>query len=241
MKILNGLILSLCIAIPSYAEEKITIAARSNFLLSSLYVEILTEAYKRIEQPVEFIYLPGGSSLKYSNTEYLGVDGEAGRLAGVLKQYENLRPVPVAIYHSELTLFTNKENLSISGWEDLEQYQITTRLGYKVVRDKLTGNDLKVVEDSESALLLVEKYRSDIAILSKVDGVATINKLKLKNVVAVGSPVQTLPVFHLLHDSKSYLIHRLEKVLADMQRDGVVKKMKERFEERHLKSGCEKC
>jgi len=240
MKILNSLILALCFSIhfPSYAEDKIIIAARSDFSLTRLYVEILTEAYKRIEQPVEFIYLPGGSSLKYSDTGYLGVDGEAGRLAGVLKQYKNLRHVPVAIYNSELTAFTNKKHLKISGWEDLKQYQVTTRLGYKVVRNKLAGNNLKVVEDSDVALRLVEKYRSDIAILSKTDGMAVIKKLQLKNVMVVDVPVQTLPVFHLINESKSYLIPKLEKALADMQREGVLTEMVKRFEEEHINSEC---
>ncbi|MDH5184350.1 MAG: transporter substrate-binding domain-containing protein [Gammaproteobacteria bacterium] len=235
MKVLYGIFFIIFFQSHIFADEIITIAVRENFSLTRLYVQVLTEAYRRIGQPVEFISIPGGSSLKYSNNGYLGVDGEAGRLSGVLKQNKNLRPVPVAIYNSELTVFTNKKDLKISGWEDLKQYQVTTRIGYKLVRNKLAGENLRVVENSSMALMLVEKQRSDVAILSKVDGIAVINKLQLKNIIMLDTPVQTSPVFHLINKDKQYLIPRLEKALEDMRQKGVLQEMAGRFESEFIK------
>lgn len=205
-----------------FAQEKIKIAVRQDFSLSNLYVEKLKEAYRRAGQPVEFTYLPGGSSLNYSNTGELGINGEAGRLSGVLKKFTNLRKISVPIHFSELTIFTNRKDLNISDWKDLKGYEVTTRIGYKVVNTRLKGMNLKVVQNTKAALMLIEKNRADIAILSKDDGLVAIEKFDLKNIHIVEKPIEVLPVYHMLHKRHEVLIAKLEASLREMEKELVL-------------------
>ena len=209
-------------SLPVLAQEKIKIAVRENFSLSKEYIQTLTEAYKRIGQPVEFIYLPGGSSLKYSNTGELGIDGEAGRLVYVLKAYKNLRKVPEPIYPFEMSLFTNKKDLNVRGWSDLKNLQVTTRIGFKHIINKMEGMNLRVVKDSLTAMSLVEKNRADVAILPKGDGLTAIEKHGLKNVYMLKKPIEIHPVHHMLHKRHHILIAKLDAELKLMKNEIVL-------------------
>ena len=220
------------------SDGKVIIAVRENFSLSRLYVEILTEAYRRIDIPVGFSYLPGGSSLKYSDSGELGLAGEAGRLSGVLSEYKNLKPVSIPIYQSELMAFVSDKNMRINSWDDLQGFEVTTRLGFKVVINKVGAENIKIVDSTGAALLLIEKNRSDIAVLSRVDGMAAIKKLNLKNVYMLEKPLQSSPVYHLLNKANWDLIPQLEAALRSMSEAGVLNEIVQRVEQEIIASGC---
>ncbi|MDH5355691.1 MAG: transporter substrate-binding domain-containing protein [Gammaproteobacteria bacterium] len=206
------------------AEETIKIATRQDFLLSESYVEVLTEAYRRINTPVEFVYLPGGSSLKLSSNRDFELDGEAGRLAGVLKKYTNLRKIPVPINLSRIMVFSHDPALKISSWEDLKNLNVVTRIGFKVVLDTLHQHNIPIraLENSQQAIQMVHKERADVAVLNEIDGIDTINRLQLQNVSMNRKPLLELPIFHLLHKDHGDLINKLIPVLKDMEREGVL-------------------
>ena len=230
MRIFFVLLLSMSFYQASWAKEEIVIAVRDDFSYSKLYVEILTEAYRRINQPVSFSYLPGGSSLKYSNSGELNIGGEAGRLAGVLNTYSNLRKIAVPIYYSELTIFSNNKNMLVNSWEELNEFNVVTRIGYKFVINKLKGQRLKVVENTDIALLLVNKNRADVAVLSMGDGIKAINRLKLDNVYPITPVLEKLPVFHMLNKRHESLIPKLELVLREMEKEGLLVKFSKKYE-----------
>lgn len=206
------------------AEETVKIAVRQDFLPSQSFVEVLTEAYRRISIPVEFVYLPGGSSLKLSNNLSLDLDGEAGRLAGVLKKFTNLRKLSVPIHHSRIMVFSHDPALKVSSWEDLDNLNVVTRIGFKFVVKMLQQHNIRVrtLENSQQALQMVDKERADVAVLNEIDGVDVISRLQLKNVSMIENPLEELPIFHLLHKDHEDLISKLEIVLKDMERDGVL-------------------
>ena len=212
----------------SLAAETMVIATREETLTNRFAELVLAEAYGRLNINVEFVTYPGARSIIEANNGR--VDGDAVRLETVLKQYTNLKKVPVPLFYAELSAFVHKDYKSnISDWDSLDGRSLTTIRGFKFVEQKLAGQSMRIVKTSAEAVGLVENNRVEIAILNLFLGQMAIAEIDAEHVKVIDPPLSRMPAYHLLHKKHEALIPKLTAVLKDMETSGTLGDMWDKF------------
>lgn len=208
----------------SLAEETLIIASRENTLTNRYVESVLVEAYGRLNIGVEFVQYPDARSVIAANDGY--ADGEAARLEAVVANFPNLTLVPVPLFHSELSVFFHRDyDVDISNWGSLAEYSATTIRGFEYVKEKLSGQKLRIVKTTVEAVSLIERDLVEVAVLNSFLGQLAIREADAKNVVEHTPPLDRLPVYHLLHKKHADLYPQVTKVLEGMVRDGTIHSM----------------
>ena len=118
MKRVFAFILALIITTPSiYAQTQLTLSSHDT-AMNWLCSEILKEAYLQLGIKISIEKYPSKRSLKMSNSGQ--VDGEMCRVRGIEKNYPNVVKVPFVLQTADAVVFTKKQGLIISHWNDLK-------------------------------------------------------------------------------------------------------------------------
>lgn len=218
---------------PSLAGQTLVLASREGALTNRFAELVLSKAYAQLDINIEFVPYPGARSIIEANVGR--ADGEVARLDFVLKQYTNLRKVPVPLFHSELSAFSNdRYKIDISDWQSLEGYSLTTVRGFKFVEKKLMDKSPRIVRTTAEAIQLIENDLVEVAVLNRFLGRLAIAEIDTKHVKVLNPPLERLPVFHLLHNKHELLIPKLTAVLENMERNGIIRSMWEGFTSREI-------
>lgn len=205
-------------------EKKLVLTARDNSVINGVTEPVLIEAYRRIGIELEFIRLPGNRSIITANSGLS--DGEVNRLKFVLTKYKNLRLVPVPIFFSKLSAFTRNSEAKIDDWSSLKNYRTATPASFKFVVNKLKGYpQFHVTKNSSTSLDLLRDNQVDIAVLNRYEASRLIKLFGYRGILAIEPPLETLPIYHLLHKKNEHLIPLLTDALNEMSRDGTLRKI----------------
>lgn len=67
--------------------------------------------------------------------------------------------------------------------------------------------------------------RVDYALVSRLNGMSILNKLGIEGIKVYDPPLEKTCLYHYLHESKSYLIPQLEKVIAALEESGELEQL----------------
>lgn len=222
------LISSSTLASPILAADTLVLATRADTLTNRFSEQVLTEAYARLNIKVEFKRYPGARSVVEANKG--NVDGEVARLNTVLKNYKNLRQVPVPLFYSELSAFVRDGYQGdLSSWAALDGSALATVRGFKLIENKLEGQNLTRVDTSESAIAMVQSNRAEVAVLNRLLGILALTKINATDIKVYDPPLERLPVFHLLHQKHEALIPKITAELKIMETDKTISTMWKSF------------
>ena len=193
--------------------------------------EVMIEAYKRMGMTIEVRPLPPERALQDANNGE--VDGDLYRKRDIDKAYPNLIVVPVPIVSIDEMVFTKADKkFSVDGWESLLPYTVGHRLGIKVIEGNLVeGTKSEAVRTLEQLFKKLEDGRNDVVIETRLSGLATINKLGLKDIVMLEPPLMSLPLFHCLHVKNKHLVEPLTAVLQQMEEEGIIEEIQKKAEQ----------
>lgn len=226
--LLNAFVMLFSWPATSAAGETLVLASRADTLTNRFAEQVLTEAYARLNMKIKFAIYPDARSVIEANAGR--ADGEVARLGTVLNRYQNLKKIPVPIFHSELSAFVNKEyKYRISDWKSLRNYSLTTIRGFLFVQNKLADFSPRIVGTSADAIQLIENDRVEVAVLNRFLGLRAIAAGYGKRVKVHSPALERLPVYHLLHKKHERLIPKLTAVLKAMEQDGRLRSMWEDF------------
>ena len=219
---------SLAVVSPAFAAQTLVLATRSEALTNRFSEQVLAEAYARLNIKVEFVRYPGARSVVEANKG--NADGEVARLSAVLKNYKNLRHVPVPLFSSELSAFVRDGYASdFKDWSSLNGEVLATVRGFKLVENKLKDQNLTRVDTTENAVIMLQSKRVNVAILNRLLGILALTKTAAENIKVIDPPLERLPVFHLLHQKHEALIPKITAELKVMEADGSIDTMWKAF------------
>lgn len=185
---------------------------------------VLAEAYARLGIEISTQIFPAERSLTMSNSGK--VDGEVNRIFGIEQNYSNLVRIPVAINWIEGIAYTNSENISITGWESLRPYSIGIRIGTKFAEIGTKGMNVKAITSTDQMFMMLEKFRVDVVISTRIDGMLTSHKFKLKNISPLDPPLARFKLFHYLHTKHQKMVPRITKILKEMESKGRIREIR---------------
>lgn len=223
---------------PTVAQEEIVIATRQNAITNRFAELVLKQAYGEVGIPVRFQVYPDARSIIEAD---LGrADGEMARLEPVLKQYPNLRKVPVPIFYSELSAFVTADHtLKITDWGSLNGLSLATIQGFKYVQNKTAAYKPRIYQTSDKVIEMVRNNRIDVGVLNRFLGQLAAKRMNAEHVVDISPPLDRLPVFHMVHKRHETLIPKLSAVLEKMRASGELNRMWEKFTHHELEKAAE--
>ena len=224
------LFLGLCMPLP--ASDQITFSSIKGSHHTEISTLIMKEAYKRLGIKLEVKNFPGKRSIRLANDgEYAG---ELFRIDGMDTVFTNLIKVPVVISYIEGMAFTKNLEFDIEGWNSLSPYKLGVRAGI-IFSDRGTKGMTRFEFNTNKKLFeLLEAERVDLVIISRLNGLAEIQKMDETKVKALEPSIEKYNLFHYLHKDNKELLPKLIKVLNQMKAEGLMEKIRGAFIEKML-------
>jgi polar amino acid transport system substrate-binding protein len=187
---------------------------------TGFYDQVLIEAFRRIEQPIQIKHLPTERSITNAN---LGItDGEFPRISGLDSLYPNLIMVPEKIVDFEFVAFTWRTDIQIKDWSSCKPYNIAIVRGWKILEANLADvKSLVKVKNQELLFSLLAEHRIDIVVYSRFEGYEMIKKLGIQSVHAIEPSLATREMFLYLNIKHKSQIPTIAKQLRTMKDDGI--------------------
>lgn len=207
------------------AEETLTITAIENLSHGFITEKILKEAYKRIGIRMEVKGYPAERAMQMANDGES--DGELRRPAGMDKEYKNLIMVPQSVDFGEAVVFTKNKVFSINGWDSLKPYKIGILRGNKFAEKGTEGMNRFAANTIEQLFEMLDAGRTDIIVLLRRNGLATLKKLNLTGIRALEPPVENMPLYHYLNKKNERLVPKITAALQEMEKEGLIQKIKD--------------
>jgi len=219
------------ITTPLYAAEELIFSAIENSDNTLISGEVITEAYRRIGIEMEIKEYPGTRALHFSNQGK--TDGELFRISGINVNHPNLLMVSVPINRLEGVVYAKKTEFQINGWDSLRPYKIGIRRGIKFTQSGSEGMNVQTVPSDESLFEILDQGRVDVIVLARLNGLRAMQKMKLTDTRALEPPVESYPLYHYLHKKNGYLIPKLTAALQEMEKEGLMQKIREEYIAEH--------
>jgi polar amino acid transport system substrate-binding protein len=186
---------------------------------TGFYDQIITEAFRRIEQTVQISHLPTERSI--TNANWGITDGEFPRISGLESLYTNLVRVPEKIVDFDFVAFTWRSDIQLTDWASCKPYNVAIVRGWKILEANLTDvKSLVRVKNQEILFTLLANQRTDIVVYSRFEGQEMIKQLGLQSIRVLEPPLATREMFLYLHKKHLPLISKIAKQLQDMKDDG---------------------
>jgi polar amino acid transport system substrate-binding protein len=194
---------------------------------TGFYDQVLIEAFRRIEQPIQITHMSTERSITNAN---LGItDGEFPRISGLDSLYTNLIRVPEKIVDFEFVAFTWRTDIQLKDWSSCKPYNIAIVRGWKILEANLADvKSLVRVKNQEILFSLLEEHRVDIVVYSRFEGYEMIKKRDMQSVRVVEPPLAKRKMFLYLNKKHQQLIPAIAKQLQSMKDDGTYDRILEK-------------
>ena len=133
--------------------------------------------------------------------------------------------ISTPVYKVKWMAVVKDKSIKVNGWESLRPYKIGIRLGIKLVEMKTKGMNVEKASDNHTILKKVAIGRNDIGILPQLAILAAIKKNNFTGLTILEPPLQTVNLYHYIHNSRKDLVEKLEKVMADMDASGEIQQI----------------
>lgn len=180
---------------------------------------IIKEAYKLAGIDVRFVKSPGKRSLKLSSSG--AVDAELNRIGKIDKNYPTLIKVPTPMYPLTGVAFSNKHDIKVESWTDLNTYAIGVIRGAPFYEKPTKGMNKTEVETYLQLFKMMEKNRIDIVVGTEFSCRLTLKKyFPSSNIVTIGKVLLKVDTYHYLHEKNKDIVPLIDKQLKKMQKSG---------------------
>lgn len=229
------LVFMLLMLFPLQAKAReLTFSTLENMFNIDISQKIIEIAYQRIGIQVSIIKYPGLRALLHSNNG--DTDGELHRVANINKKYPNLIIVPVQINVLDGMVYTKDTDFPVKGWDSLKPYRIGIRRGVLFSVKGTSGMNTFMSDAYQDLFKVLNKQRIDIIIAGRVTGLKTIQDLNLNGIRAMEPPIESYPIYHYLHKKNRHIIPEITKVLQEMEKEGLIQKIRQEFLIHHFGS-----
>lgn len=215
---------------PHIVAEQLKFASIAGLVEQEVGRIIITEVYKKLGIDIVIIRLPGQQAQKNATSGIY--DGEIMRIWTYGEEFPAVMRVPTPYYHLEtMAFFKRNSGIEISSRSDLLQYRLLKILGVKHTENITSGLSYVVnVDRTDKMMQLLAYGRADVALTNRIDGIASLRRLKLDNIVHLEQPLAVLNLYHYIHRRHQALVPRVDKLLQTMQSSGELKILVERAE-----------
>ncbi len=177
----------------------------------------LTEAYRRVGQPITLKAFPPGRSVELANRGE--VDAEAARVPDAMDRMTGLIVVPEPLGLGDTFAYTTGRDIPIEGWESLRGYRLCVMLGDLITMRRTEGMTREVAHDGTSQFRMLASGRCEVAIS---DGAAwlVIDRQHLGRFRMMDRPIQSAPIYHYVNRRHAELVTPLALAFKTLREEG---------------------
>jgi polar amino acid transport system substrate-binding protein len=210
------------VALQGYAREWVVSQPATAHLTADIAQSVMTEVYRRLNQPVRFESIPLARSLYMLNRGE--IDADLFRSKAGHPEYPQTVPVKIPIVSDDLVAYGVGQVLTIKGWPSLRPYRLVTVRGIKAI--EYLGPDYRIeyVNLAEQAFKMVDAGRADLAIFAR-GAICTPYRLGLSRIRIQEPAIQSFLFYHHVHISHADWVPRIEAELLHMQKDGTLQRL----------------
>jgi len=195
---------------------------------------VLRAAYARLGIDIVIERLQGQKALEASNSGT--ADGEVQRIDGITRSFKNLIQIPIPINYLEGTVFSKRYNFPIQGWFSLEPFRVGIVKGILFAERGTKGMNVHVADDYPALVKLLENDQIDVAVMPRINGRVAIKQSDAKGIRELGGVLETLMLYHYLHQKHKDLVPKVTKQLKEILLDGVTRQLRTKAHEKLLEA-----
>jgi polar amino acid transport system substrate-binding protein len=148
-------------------------------------------------------------------------DGNFVRTDELGDQYPNLIAVPEPVMQAEFVVFSKKASLHISGWNDLNQYNVGIIRGCKISENHLTrAKSVTRVKDLRLLMNLLVEDKVDVVVYDRIHGKVFLDKINQHGIHVARRPLAKKDMYLYLHKKHRDLAPLLAETIRSMKHDG---------------------
>jgi len=197
---------------------------------------IIPEIYKKLGIKVTISPLPG----KRAQSEAVSgeLDGEIMRVWSYGEENPTTIRVPTPYYHLETMPFVKKgSEIKISNKEDLKRYGLVKVLGVKHTNNITMGMPkVQSIGNTERMMKFLNAGRADIALTNTINGRLVLEKLGIRDIVAMENPLEVLHLYHYIHVKHKEIIPKVDAVIKQMKDSGELRILIKKAEQKVIKN-----
>lgn len=150
------------------------------------------------------------------------VNGEIMRVWRYGEDNPEFIRVPTSYYEIKTAFFTRKDSqYKITSVADIVDLNVGVLTGVKHTQN--LGLDPKKVfysTTTEKMMNLLSKNRVDVVIASYMDGMATINRMHVENLIVQSATIKTQPAYVYIHPNSKKLVPIIDNAIKDLITSG---------------------
>jgi len=165
-------------------------------------------------------------------------DGEILRVWSYGVDNPSVIRVPTPYYSLRTMAFVKEgSDVVINNTNDLKKYRLAKVRGFKHT-DRITKDidGVFVLDGSQQMMRFLDNERADIALTSLLNGLLTLKRMDMSNIVAYEKPLAELHLYHYVHEKNADLIPLIDQKFKQMKADGGLKSLFEIEEQKLIDS-----
>jgi polar amino acid transport system substrate-binding protein len=204
------------LALPVAARDYIVSIPEEN-PLENFARSDLGEAYRSLGLHMVLRPAPGARSIDDANQGV--VDAEAGRMAGISRQFSNLIQVPEPLISFDYQAISVGAPISGDGWNSLKTHRVCITIGDKLSEARTSGLQRETARSIEGAIRMLRAGRCDVMVINQFIWLE-IDRLHLGPFCLGSSTLETIELYHYVNRRHADLVPKLAAILTKMRQDG---------------------
>ena len=210
---------------PLCAQDRVVLTAVAGSADAIAGEAVLREAYSQIDIDVDIRWLEADEGLAASAAG--AFDGSLQRIGGITERYPHLIEVPIPINYLQAVALSTDPSITIDGWASLRPYRVGLVRGILFIEEGLSVGERVYAEDYSDLLAQLRAGVTDVAIAPRVNSWEARHGPEGLGVVELPGVLQTVALYHYLHDSNEALVPLIQYVLRNMIQDATIWRIRE--------------
>lgn len=190
--------------------------------LADIAERVMTEAGRRAGIAMQFQKMPLVRSISMVSDGEL--DGDLMRIEGIENGLPNLLRLSVSHIPAELAAYGHSAEFESRSRDELRTMKFGIPKGVPVLRKYTDGLQVTETQTYVTLFDMLSASRFDVVLMSHIDAEVALRERPAKDVVRWPRYWASEPLYFVLNRQHADLVARLERVLKEMQREGLPKK-----------------
>jgi hypothetical protein len=196
---------------------------------------VVREAYARLGIEVRLEGFLAAEALAAANAGQ--VDAELQRIGGAQRRFPNLIQVPIPVNELQATVLSGSYDFPVRGWHSLRPYRVGIVKGILFSERGTAGMDVRVAPDYPQLLGWLADKTVDVAVVPRLDALEALRVSRLAGIQELDGVLETMFLYHYVHERHGDLVPRLQAVLKQMLLDGTTRRLRDAAHARVLGGG----
>ncbi len=223
----------------SFAQDEIVLNTSAEPPLTNLQETgildlIYREAFSRLGYQLKISRIPAERAMTNVNE---GIDdGKYIKIAGLSELYPDTIQVPESSIDYEFIVFTKHEDFKVTGFDSLKPYNVAFINGWKILEKNVVGTaSVTRLENARLLFTLLAKDRVDLVIYARLEGMALLQEMGLRDIKILEPPLIVKEMFLYLNKKYAPLVPQIAAALHEMKKDGTYKRLFDQALEPYLR------